>query len=261
MEKKQEAIEKVQPAGALAPVDLVQHQGQGLEGIGQGDVRFPQLVLAQSGHPQVKKTSDRYVPGLAEGDLFNDLTNETYTQPLDFVVVKFLGKRAVEFYGEGERTAGQVVKDFDVPLDDPRCQFTTDEKGNRVKPRATVFADYLVLLPATFEVLTLSLKGAALGRNGAATQLNSVMSYPLRIEGEMLAKPPAWARQFRLTSAGKSDGKYNWSVPKVQVSGITEAPVRAFAAQVYDQYKAATVVIERTTEAPAETGADEDVPF
>lgn len=248
------------------PEDLRGLAGDGTEGIGSADIRPPRLALAQSGSPQAKKANEKYIQGLSEGDLFNDLTGAIYERPLEFVVIRYLGKRAMEFYTEEERktNGGQVVKDRNVALDDPRCQPTFDREGKWVPPVADIYADYLVFLPKTTEVVTLTFKNKDLSRNGAATQLNSLMKYILNLDGVVLTRPPAWARTFRLDTASKAEGTHNWAVFTVKLVGVTPVDDRKVAAELYEQFKAATVVVadeNPETQEPGTGKTDEDVPF
>ncbi len=264
-EKKDALVKKGETALAL-PEDMAGHLGHGTEGIGADEVRPPRLMLAQSNHPQTKKSDEKYIENLSEGDLFNDLTGAIYEAPVRFVVVKYLGKRAMEYYSEEEKKkTGQTIKDREVSLTDARCQPTTDNDGNWVKPVADVFADYLVFLPDTTEIVTLTFKNADLSRNGVGTQLNSLMKYILKMDDVVLTNPPAWARTFALTSAPKSDGTYSWAVYKLKPVGVTDPNVRKIAGSIFDDYKAMTVVVpvEELEDAPAVDGkpADDDVPF
>jgi len=264
---KNEALTVVDKNTALtAPADMAEHAGHGTEGIGSADVRPPRLALAQSGTPQTKKQNDKYIDGLAEGDLFNDLTNERYKTPVAFVVIKYLGRRAMEFFTEEERkkNPGSVIKDRNVPLNDARCLPTTDADGNWVPPVADIFADYLVYLPESSEVVTVTFKNKDLSRNGAATTLNSLMRYPLKIDGTVVLQPPAWARTFELGSAGKQDGAYSWAVFTLKLRGISDLDVRQIAGSLYDQFKASNVIVEDAPEGDArEDGPalDAKVPF
>lgn len=256
------AVAKAETTTLALPADLEGHQGHGTEGIGAQDVRPPRLVLAQSGSPQTKKIDEKYIPGLTEGDLFNDLTRAIYKRPLEFVVVKYLGKRAIEFYTEEERkqNGGQKVKDANVPLTDPRCQPTFDKAGDWVPPIADIFADYLVFLPATTEIVTLSFKNKDLSRNGAATQLNSLMKYILNLDGVVLTNPPAWARSFQLDTAGKTDGQHSWSVLLVKTIGVAPVETRKVAASLYSQFQDANIVVDAEQE-PEAKPEPANVPF
>jgi len=248
---------EVEKIGNTAVEEFRGQSGQGTEGLGTDDVRPPRLVLAQSNHPQVKKGNAKYIQGLSEGDLFNDLTGAILPLPLEVVIVQFLGRRAIEFYPmDGPGPHG--VKDFNVPFygkNDPRTDPRAKFGPNGEKPAATVFYEYLVYLPQTGEIASLSLKGTQLK---VATTLNSLLKYPITINGEMITSPPAWARTYLLGSASQQKDQYQWSNYTLSQRGVTDPAVRKIAADLFESFKAKTVVIPVEDEGDA---ADEPTPF
>jgi len=205
--------------GALVGVDddLVQDAGVGTENITAADVKTPRLKICQAGSPQRKPDNDKQITGLNELEMFNDLSGEIYGRgPLQFVVVAQMGARGMQFGDDGK-----TVVDFDVPLNDPRMQFTVDPNTKkRVKPVATLFYEYLLWLPEKEELVALSLSSTMIG---TAKELNSKITYPLR----GLMNPPAWARTFSFETKMKQDGKFNWGVFAMKQIGETPADVRA----------------------------------
>jgi hypothetical protein len=252
------ALQKAEDEAALALI--TGGSGQGTEGFEVDDLRLPRLSLAQGGSPQVKRANPKYIDGLREGDLFNDLTGEIYGGgPLEVVFIRFLGKRAMEFWSKESGQSG--VKDFDVDLDDPRLAFTTDDKGNRISPAATLFYDYLIFLPKTGEVVTFSFKKGGVAR---AKELNSQLAYPLIINGQRIANPPAYARTFDLNTG--SDTKKGQTYAVATISGVrrSDSKVMAEAANLYQKFAKKNVVLDRTDDVHEERAAarnDEDVPF
>jgi len=258
------AMTVTEPAGALAlPTDLAGAQGQGTEGIGRKDIRPPRLVLAQSGHPQTKKGNPKTIDGLHEGDLFNDLTRQNYgAGPIDVVIVKFLGKRAIEFYPMPPNGPGGI-RDFQVPIDDPRTKFTTDADGKTVKPKATVFFEYLAWLPASQEMVAVSMKNT---QTKVAKDLNTLLTYPLVIDKKVVAHPQAWARTFSLGTAMETRNGYTFANFTLTPKGITDPELRELAQTIFESLAGKTVVVDVTDEGGAETvEADaphaEKVPF
>jgi hypothetical protein len=236
------------------PEDLRAHAGVGTEAIGKDDIRPPRLALAQAMSPQVKRSDPKYIQGLMEGMLFNDLTGEIYTQdPKDtvrIVVVSMMGARGVEFAPQEE--GGHVI-DGDVPLDDPRMQFTDDPKDpkKRVRPIATKFYDYLLWLTDRQEFMTFSMKGTQIK---VAIKLNSLLKQPLRIESSMLMQPPAWARTFLLGTVPETDGNYNWTNFTIRPDGVTPPEVRQICADLHSIYAKKNIVIEREREPGSDDG-------
>lgn len=247
---------------ATIPDDLVRDSGRGTEQIGANDVRPPRLLVCQSGSPQRKPGNLKQIPGLQEMDLFNDLSNEIYGQgPLPFCVVSSLGHRNIQFRPMDE---GGGVIDFDVPDDDPRAQFTTNEAGERVKPIATKFYDYLVWLPEQQELVVLSFKSTQIK---SAIKLNGLLKLPLKIGGRVLLEPPAWARTYTLTTRMEQDSQYSWVGFNVATAGVTPQDVREICSTLADRYIGKNVIIEREDDIPVEAGtvasapAGDDIPF
>lgn len=231
-----------QEAAPLAeiPADLMQHSGQGTESIGSDDVKPPRLMICQSGSPQRKPDDPKQIVGLNELDMFNDLSQEIYGRgPLKIVVIRCLGSRHIEFAPMEE---GGGVKDYDVRPGDPRTLFTTDEGGERVKPVATKFYDYLVWLPEHSEVLVLSMKSTQLK---VAMRLNGLLKLPLKIGDRVLPNPPAWARTFELTTAMEKRDNYSWGNYGLRQVGITDDESRAICASLAESYKNKNVQIDR----------------
>ena len=151
--KKDATPTDIATQGSLQDIagDLISDAGRGTEDI--GEVKPPRILICQSGSPYRKPDDAKQIPGLNELDIFNDLSSENYGRgPLKIVVVKVLPPKHIEFAPMDE---GGGVIDFDVPLGDPRTQFTTDAEGHRHKPAATLFRDFLVWLPDQQEVAVL----------------------------------------------------------------------------------------------------------
>ena len=223
---------------ATMPDDLMQHAGAGTESIGTDDVKPPRIRLCQSGTPQRKPDDPQQIKGLNELDIFNDVSGEIYGRKVRFTVIKALGHRHIEFAPMDD---GGGVIDFDVKDGDPRTQFTTDAQGERVKPIATKFYDYLVWLPDHFDVGVLSFKSTSLK---AAIKLNGFLKMPLKINGVVLASPPAWARTFELTTTMDRKDSFAWGVYNIGQPMLTDTDVRTVCADLFDTYKAKTIKID-----------------
>jgi len=236
---------------AAIPADLVQHAGQGTQNLGKEDARPPRLMICQSGSPQRKPDDPKEIEGLRELDLFNDLTGEIYGRgPLRFVVVLCLGARHIEF---NPMEDGGGVKDYDVKPGDPRTQFTTDQaSGERVKPVATKFYDYVVWLPDYSDVVALSMKSTQLK---VAMRLNGLLMSALKIPGAgVVPNPPSWARTFELGTAMEKDAQYSWGNFTLKSVGITEEETRSICAGLAQQWSQKNIIIERDQEEAENSG-------
>lgn len=257
MAKKETAVavvEAQETALATIPQDLLDAQGAGTENIKASDVRPPRLQICQVGSAQIKKSNPKYIEGIQAGDLFNSLSGEKYEKPLKFFVIQ----RLPSTYRQFDRNELGKVLDYDIPEGDPRTIPTT-VNGKWTKPVATQFDSYLVMLPDTFEIVTLSFKSTGLK---AARQLDSMLKIPLKIGATLVPRPPAWARSFTLDSAITSGKGNEWSTPVIGNAGVTPEDMRVAAASLYAQYKTIAVVVEHDeNDAVSEAPDSDSIPF
>lgn len=227
------------------PEDLKRDAGLGTEAIGTEDVKPARLKLCQSGTPQRKMDDPKQIKGLQELDLFNDLSGEIYGRTVDVVVIKMLGHKNVLF----DPFKLGTVLEFSLPDDDPRCQWPTDEtgrslrdeKGKRLKPAATKFYDYLLWIPSTAEIVTFSLASTQIK---AAIKLNGMLKLPIRIGGQIITRPPAWARTFKLSTFMQKDGELSWGMLNVEIGGATDEATRELCSSLYSDYSTRKVQVE-----------------
>ena len=184
--------------------------------------------------------------------MFNDLSGENYGRgPLKFVVIDAMAPRGIQFAPIDE---GGGVIDFDVPLTDPRMQWTFDEAGQKQKPLATKFLDFLVWLPDHQEMAVLSMKSSQLS---VAVQLNGKIKLPLKgelihpsLKGRTIMDPPAWARTFSLTTVMERDTKrgYAWGNYNLKMEGATPKPIRELCSKLASTYAKKNIIIPRESE-------------
>jgi hypothetical protein len=245
-----------QAGGALATVpDYIKTDDtRGKENITRDDITLPRLALAQALSPELDKTDDKFIPGLANGDLFNTLTREAAPEGGYLaVVVRVEPPRWVEFYPRDSKE-GSGIKDPNVPAGDPR----TEWGPNGEPPVATLFRDYIAINATTGEPIGLSFKGSSLR---AGKDLNSLIK---------LAPGPTWGQVYRITAAGRKNEHGAFFVFKVGAAGFPSKEAYTAAERVFEQFATANVTIERDSVEPsddmatppaADTKADKDVPF
>lgn len=240
-----DTLQKTAAASALVAQepfdDMIADAGRGTESIGVNDVRPPRLMICQSGSPQRKPDNPKQIEGLNELDLFNSLSNEIYGRDITFAVITALGSHWVEFDAELK------VVDPNVPEGDPRTEWTDNEAGERVKPRATKFYDYLVWLIEHNEVVAFSLKSTQIKN---AIKLNGLLKLPLKMEGRIIANPPAWARIYKIETKMESDKGYSWGGYNLSTAGVTPRDTRLLLSELAKSYSKQNVVVEREDETP-----------
>lgn len=227
--------------GKLVVPSFVPMERTGYEHIERKDVQIPRLGIAQQMSPQLVDTDPQFVRGLMVKDLFNKLTGEIYGQgPLEFAIIRADAPRGVEFQ---PRKEGGGIKDFDVPLDDERMQFTTDEKGERQKPKATLFYDYVFVLLDDLMPISMSFKSTGLK---TAKKLNWLISS---------APVPLFARRYIMSTVmtpGQKGTYVSLNVAyapandeKGQLEGFVDQELFTKLQSMYNSFKDKEIVYER----------------
>lgn len=243
-------LEKRGSTALARPAFIKEGDTRGTENITSADIKPPALRIAQSTTKEIKKhEAALFIEGLSEGDLFNSTSRVIYGEgPVGIVIINQLGHRHIEFAPQNE---GGGVLDFNVADNDPRTQFTTsvvDGKNVRVKPKATKFYDYLILIIGETEnsLATLSLKSTQLKK---AVQLNTLLKQ---------SKLPSFAHLIHASAVPEKKGAFNIYGWLFQPAGYVSEAVYNEASRLYD--KMLGKKIEVTTEG-AEPEVDEDIPF
>lgn len=224
------------------------HDRRGKENIDTERLILPRIAGAQKTSPEVDETSDKFIPGLKLFQMFNSLTGDIYGNgPIKFAVIRKLPFKAMQF------DENNNVIDFNVPLGDPRLAFTTGADGKRVKPIATEFREYLIILEDG-SIAALSFKST---QNKIADKLDSFLNF----------RPGAsWMGLYSLTSQGKTFAKGAATQFNVLPAGPTPAALVQLAEEVFEATKHKAVEVDNKTNAPDEFAqgggtVDENIPF
>lgn len=204
---------------------------RGTEHLEKGDLQLPRLRLAQALSPQVTEGQAKYIDGLKAIDMFNDLTGQIYGRgPLQFAVIRADKPRGIQF---APRETGGGILDMDVPLNDPRMEFTADSEGKPVKPLATKFYDYVIMLLPSREVVAFSCASSAIK---VAKNLNALMK---------LRNAPCFAGKYTVASGSETNSKGTFSVYHVKNAGWLSEEEMLYAETLFESIKDRTLVIER----------------
>jgi len=223
------------PAALERPSFIKANDTRGTENILTADIRPPALKLAQAMSPEVKRAEPDYIEGLREGELFNSLTQEVYGEnAVNLIIVNQLGHRNMEF----DPIDRKIVLDGVVPDGDPRTEFTFKEENGqkvRIKPRATKFYDYLILLllpDREPQLMTLSLKSTQLKK---ATQLNTLLK---------LSKLASFAHRFKATPVPERRGNNSWYGWRFDLNGWPTEAEYVEAEACYDRMLYRKIIVE-----------------
>jgi hypothetical protein len=203
---------------------------RGKENIDTERLILPRIAGAQKTSPEVDETSDKYIPGLKLFQMFNSLTGDIYGNgPLKFAVIRKLPFKAMQF------DENNNVIDFNVAQGDERLKFTTGADGKRVKPIATEFREYLVILEDG-SIAALSFKST---QNKIADKLDSFLNF----------RPGAsWMGLYSLTSQGKTFAKGAATQFNVLPAGPTPATIVELAEQVFLATEKREIAVDNKTE-------------
>jgi hypothetical protein len=214
----------------------------GTEGIGLDEIRLPRLAIAQGLSPQLVPGDSKYIEDLKQGDMFNDLTGEIFGRgPIHFVPVR----RDVRYIEFRPRSEGGGVLDLNVPANDPRTQWTSED-GIRVAPAATHFVEFVVLLLRAGEQpapIVLSIKTTNKWNRGAATSLSSFIK---------LRNDAIYGGVYTVQSKPEKNDKGTFGVYVIHNAGKASPIVREVGKTFHDSLKGKTLVVDR------DPGADDD---
>jgi hypothetical protein len=123
--------------GVLQRPQAIGEGRAGTEDIRQDEIKLPRLAIAQGLSPQVITGDPKHIPGLALGQMFNDVSETIYGMgPLTVIPVLRHVSR-IEFDPNDKKRP----IDRDVPVGDKRLQWDGDNP-----PKATEFVEYVCLL-------------------------------------------------------------------------------------------------------------------
>lgn len=249
---KHEAVAKVEPAGLpVLPENLKKYMGAGYEGMTREDLQTPRLSLAQGLSPQISPDDPAYIEGLKLGDAFNSVTKQVYGRgPWSMAVVRRDPPRWIEFI---PREMGGGIKDFNVPVNDPRTQFWNDSTtGERKPPIATKFYDFVVVFLDTLEPVALSFKSKGIS---VAKSFNTLISLRRLDIGGSVERPPIFMGKYLVSTFMDKAPKGTFTNLHIVNDGwVTDPALLTFLAKTFEEFKDKELKIER------EPGSDDDMP-
>ena len=198
-------------AGTLAKRESFIEKGDttGTDDITSKDLRLPRLAIAQGLSPQLTPDSSDYIKGLGMFDLFNDLTGEIYGRgPLKFIPVRRETRR-IEFDPDNRG----VPLDLNVPMGDPRCEWTQNEDtGEREAPRATKFTEFVIFLVREGrdpEPIVMSIKDTNKWNRRAAERLTGFVKF----------HPPIYSTYYSVESKSEKNDSGTFGIYAIRQVG------------------------------------------
>jgi hypothetical protein len=224
----------------------------GTEEIGRDELRLPRLAIAQGLSPQITPDSSQYIEGLKLFDLFNDLTGEIYGRgPFLFITIR-RDVRRIEFI---PRSDGGGVRDMNVPLGDPRNEWSTDETtGERRPPSATKFVEFVIFLMRPNrapEPIVLSIKDTNKFNRRAHERLTGFIK---------LRNAAIYEGIYKLRSMSEKNDNGTFGVYVIENAGfLNDKTLYNYCREFHESLKGKQIIVDR--EEDIENSGDPDVPF
>lgn len=225
------------------PTDLAVYAAddlRGRENVTIDDLKLSRLAIAQKMSPEVDPEKPaQFIEGLKVGELFDTVTQQIYGPgPVKFTIIRPVHKHAKVLDKDGN------VIEWDVPWDDPRCEFTTNEKGERVPPVATRFYDFYILLndDPSFPI-TLSMK-----RTQVPVAKLLITRYSRQQGG------PIFAHSYAVRTVSQEGAHGPFKNYVINPAGVPSAEVGKKAEEWFARLQKVKVVVQQG-------GDDDKVPF
>jgi hypothetical protein len=212
---------------------------QGVEGAGLSDNvedrGVPLFYIAQKGSPQLDKKQDKYIQGLEFGDVFNNLTGESYAAEAEGVLLLPCYFRA----NWNKWTPRDLGGGFhgSEPRDTPLLKGARQWVDKNGKTRRDILdlpdGDQLVMTHHYFcvvaETWTPVIVPMSSTQLGASRKLQAIIdSFKIQVNGRILVQPAYW-NLWRFKTVYKDDGDNQWYLWAPEVEGQNEDPkLRAF---------------------------------
>jgi hypothetical protein len=258
------------PAGELttaADNDFSGFAGEGFQGLGKDDLAIPFLVILQSGSPQLKRSEGEYIPGAAEGMLYNSVTRQVMDPIAEkiFVVPCAYDRHFIEwrirengggFQGQHSVEEGQTLLEKSMRDDKNRDII---ESGNQLNDTRTFYVMIYneedgIVGPALITMTSTQIKKA---RQWLMQQNLLKLKGP---NGPYT--PPMFASKWRITTVPESNEKGSWMGWAFSHEGYLKSvqdPVFVEAQKFAKSVKSGAVKPD-FSKAPGDA-VDDDIPF
>lgn len=218
---------------AFDPSFLIEGEETGYEELTREDYQVPLLTILQSNSPQVKRSSDRYLEGASEGDIFSSTTGTVFDGAAGVLVIPCATERKhVEWVPRDSGGSGGFVGQHDVEKN-ILAQCTRDgsrtylPNGNEIID--TVY-NYVLLLDEnnkdSFEPIVIPMSRTQLKIHRRWTEAQTRQAVTI---GGKRYKLKRFHQIWRLSTIGESRNGYdymNWNVSfvgPVQIKEIADA--------------------------------------
>lgn len=218
--------------------------GSGVHNVDQSDRLVPRLQIAAGTSKQIMKGSDKHVPGLQVGEIFNTVTKKVYGDQVKVIPVWFSKNRIlfdkdwkIECSSPDGKTGGTLSPSCDG------CEYSQWGSGKDGKGFAcTEFRNFAVLIVAedgTSELASASFKSTSSGT--AKTWLNMIDARKAKDSKGNATELPMYRGLYTLAPSAKENKAkqsvfYVWSVNNAGNVDTSTDHGKALLAKAKDAY-------------------------
>lgn len=220
----------------------------GLEDVAQSDILIPRLGLCQALSPQKRKSHSLYIEGLAEGQLFNTVTQEIYGDSLDVILLFFFKNRikyipiddggGIDCMSTDGLTGGRYHPD-----DCGICQFSKFGNGAEAEPgekqdppMCTMYHNLMSFIPKVGQPIAISFKSTGL-------KVTKQLLGQIR-----LSRMPMYAKHYHIDVTTARSGDQEWYEKRFTAGKFVDEKMFSEMEAAFKSLKEANVKVDTTGE-------------
>jgi hypothetical protein len=250
------AVKEISGVPAELVEEMAADAGDGQQGVTTDDLAIPFLRILQQMSPQIMKRDGAYIEGAQEGDIFNTVTGQIWSEGDELIVVPCsFNFKVIEWWprdsGEGDGIVDTYSREDNLPdseLNDRRKAMTN--KGTILEDTAEHYVLIIDMANMTCEQALMSMSSTQLKHS---RKWNSLISQQVLKTSTGIVKAPSYSRMYNLKTRGESKDENNWSGWDITLHGPVEDLELYRAAKVFSSsVNAGNVIVKHTQdEAPS----------
>lgn len=230
----------------------------GLENVDASDRIIPRLQIASGNCKQLKRGSDKYMPELRDGDIFDTVSEQIYGEEILVIPVYFAKERIL--FDQNFKIECRSVNAVDGGTVSPTCAECEYSKwGSGKDGVGTACLEF-----RNFAVMILDKDGALLGpvkigmksaSSGAAKKwLNMIGARKIRTPEGRMVTPKMYTGVYKLRAAMQPGKKADFYTFAVSNAGDTPAVHLPEVRNIHNQFKAAALKLSADSEMETAAG-------
>jgi hypothetical protein len=244
--------------------EMVADAGDGQQGITTEDMAIPFLRILQQMSPQLAKRDGAYIEGAQEGDIFNTVTGQLWTENDELIVIP-CGFNFKVLEWTPRESGGGIVNSY--ARNEVLPETTKNERNKNVTTEGTIIEDtaehYVLIIngdDGSAEQAVMSMSSTQLKHS---RKWNSLIAQQVLKTSNGVVKAPSYSRMYKITTTGESKDDNHWSGWNIALHGpVTNLDVYRAAKVFSKAIGQGDVIVKHTQEETVSTKfAAEEAPF